>query len=204
MGRIIFWLLVLCGVYVWMYGWPQWWRTYPEVNDVPVQVEGILQPPQQQSLSNPSSIGLKGFILNPVASYKVSARVLGSKGYSRGPEGVLSPVDLVLGWSLMSSQRVVSQIRISQGTRYYHWRTSDYPIPKRDIERSSANTHIIPANDDIKQKVMSLSKGSIVTMTGYLVNVRGPDGWKWETSTNRDDTGMGACELFYVENIVVH
>jgi len=36
-------------------------------------------------------------------------------------------------------------------------------------------------------------------MRGYLVNVTGPNGFNWNTSLRRDDTGNGACELFYVQ-----
>ena len=38
-------------------------------------------------------------------------------------------------------------------------------------------------------------------MRGYLVNVGGPDGFSWNTSLRRDDTGNGACEVFYVESV---
>ena len=40
-----------------------------------------------------------------------------------------------------------------------------------------------------------------VSMRGFLVNVGGPDGFYWNTSLRRDDTGNGACEVFYVESI---
>ena len=35
-------------------------------------------------------------------------------------------------------------------------------------------------------------------MTGYLVNATGPGGEAWNSSLRRDDTGNGACEVFYV------
>ena len=33
------------------------------------------------------------------------------------------------------------------------------------------------------------------------MDANGPDGFHWPTSRRRDDTGNGACELFYVETI---
>jgi hypothetical protein len=49
--------------------------------------------------------------------------------------------------------------------------------------------------------VKRLRRGEFVAMRGYLVNVTGPNGFSWNTSLRRDDTGNGACELFYVEAI---
>jgi hypothetical protein len=38
-------------------------------------------------------------------------------------------------------------------------------------------------------------------MKGWLVDATGPNGFRWPTSRRRDDTGNGACELFYVEEV---
>ena len=40
-------------------------------------------------------------------------------------------------------------------------------------------------------------------MTGYLVDARDKKGWRWNSSRTRDDTGDGACELFYVNSIKI-
>jgi len=38
---------------------------------------------------------------------------------------------------------------------------------------------------------------------GQLVNVEGPGGFRWRTSTTRTDTGNGACELVFVESFEI-
>jgi hypothetical protein len=43
----------------------------------------------------------------------------------------------------------------------------------------------------------------VVALTGYLVEVRGPDGFRWRSSLTREDTGNGACELVWVEKLDV-
>jgi hypothetical protein len=40
-----------------------------------------------------------------------------------------------------------------------------------------------------------------VTASGYLVDIRGADGFTWSTSLSRTDTGDGACEVFWVERL---
>ena len=48
---------------------------------------------------------------------------------------------------------------------------------------------------------LPVRRGEFVAMRGYLVTVGGPDGFYWNTSLRRDDTGNGACEVFYVESV---
>ncbi|WP_166627906.1 hypothetical protein [Thiopseudomonas denitrificans] len=45
--------------------------------------------------------------------------------------------------------------------------------------------------------------GQVIALEGYLVDAAAPDGWRWNTSLTRKDTGTGACELFWVENAYV-
>jgi hypothetical protein len=58
---------------------------------------------------------------------------------------------------------------------------------------------MIPATTDLEGRLKKLRPGQIVTASGYLVDVRGPGGFAWNTSLSRTDTGNGACELFWVE-----
>ena len=46
-----------------------------------------------------------------------------------------------------------------------------------------------------------VNPGQIATIGGYLVDVRGPNGFAWNTSLTRRDTGDGACEIVWVETL---
>src|SRR5690606_21681074 len=109
--------------------------------------------------------------------------------------------DLVLGWGPMSDQAVLDAIDISQGGRAYTWWTDAPPVALREIERHSANVHILPASDAIEKQVLALRRGELVELSGHLVQIQGDDGWTWRTSLTRDDTGDGACEVFWVEEV---
>ena len=155
--------------------------------------------PAQRMLAIPEIVKYKGYRITEVASYTMTARVLSHERYYFGRESDLAPIDLALGWSLMTNDKVLSKISITQGGRFYRWYISEYPIPEEQIISSSANNHIIPATDEVRKTVESLYTGQWVMLTGYLVNVSAPDGWQWNTSLSRTDTGPGSCELFYVE-----
>ena len=43
----------------------------------------------------------------------------------------------------------------------------------------------------------------VIHVNGWLVDIRGPHGFAWNTSLRRDDTGDGACEIVYVEALEV-
>ena len=157
-----------------------------------------------QSSTSAAAIERAGYTIEPVADYSVRARVLSVERYrvDRGAE--LSPVDFALGWGPMSDSAVVDRLSISQSNRWYQYRWSDSPpIEPSLIARTSANTHLVPANETIKDRLLSVRKGAVVTLSGYLVDIRHKDGWTWRSSLTRDDTGGGACELLYVTEVSV-
>jgi hypothetical protein len=94
-------------------------------------------------------------------------------------------------------------VQITQGRRFYYWSVREFPIPREEIERSSANMHLVPADDAVAKRLKSVRKGDIVSLSGYLIAVEGDDGFRWRSSLTREDTGNGACELIWVERLGV-
>jgi hypothetical protein len=135
------------------------------------------------------------------ARFELTARVLSREDYRFDAGAALAPVDLALGWGRMSDSAVLAKIDISQGNRFYHWRVDEFPIPRREIETSSANMHMIPADDSVRRALERVRPGEVIHLQGFLVDASRPDGWQWHTSMTREDTGGGACELVYVENV---
>jgi hypothetical protein len=69
--------------------------------------------------------------------------------------------------------------------------------------QNSANTHILPSNQGVAQKIQDLKPDQIVFLKGYLVEVSKKDGFIWRSSVTRADTGNGSCEIFWVEDIEI-
>lgn len=166
---------------------------------------GIMAPeePVQVNLQGASAFLHDGFSLTPLADFEVHARVLSRKIYKRDSGAGLAPVDLALGWGRMSDESVYEQLTIRQLSRFYTWRARQFPIPGREIEVSSANMHMIPSGREIEREMKRVRKGDLVRFQGKLVNVEGPGGFRWRTSTTRTDTGNGACELVFVEQFEI-
>lgn len=157
--------------------------------------------PEQVDLTHGPTLQQGDVTLVTRAHFAVTARVLSRKDYSWGADADLVPMDLALGWGRMSDSKVLADIDISQSGRFYYWRTSTFPIPRREIETSSANMHMIPADAAVKSQLEQVRDGQLVHIEGFLVNASRPDGWHWNTSMTRNDTGGGACELVYVERV---
>lgn len=157
------------------------------------------QPPRQSPAGAMTPVRLHSATLSPLAGFSAEARVLSRRDYSLGREAVLSPTDLALGWQRMEHDTVVSKLDISQDNRWYryHWRGGP-PIPPQEIARSSANMHLIPSDAATAAALRAIRRGDRVRIDGWLVEAQAADGWRWRSSTSRDDTGAGACELIYV------
>jgi hypothetical protein len=151
-----------------------------------------------------SSFGMDDYQITKKARFDIHARVLSTEQYYLNREADLSPIDLALGWGVMSDQSLLEQLDISQSSRWYRWRyEGSLPVSDQQIISNSGNMHMIPATASVERSIMKLREGDLVTLQGYLVDVDHQSGWRWRTSMTRTDTGAGACEIVYVESITV-
>lgn len=158
--------------------------------------------PAQKALRKPDTFRYDEFTMTRRAVFDIQARVLSRETYFWGTESELSPIDLALGWGRMSDQTIVDQISVRQGGRWYYTRYAlPPPIPEDEIMRTSANMHMIPADASVERALKRLRRGDLIRIQGYLVDVDHDSGWLWRTSLSRDDTGQGACEIVYVEDV---
>lgn len=158
-------------------------------------------PIQQESTA--ATFSFNEYSITPLAKFHIKAKALSVEYYSLGQDAELSPIDLALGWGRMSDETVTNEIDITQSGRWYSWRAETMPIPRREIETHSANMHLVPANDSIKDLMFDVNKGDIVEFSGSLIRVDATDGWHWQSSLTRDDIGGGACELIWVEQFEI-
>lgn len=186
--------LMAFGIYYWYDGRP-------------VTHEGKGQIAKEKPRQTPSKAKVftfgDGYLITPMADFDITARVLSKERYWLGTESELAPVDLALGWGPMSDDKVLSELKISQRNRWFYWNCRKYPIPRDQIEHNAANMHLIPADDDIGSKIKGVKVGSLVRFKGHLVRVNRPDGWHWESSMSRTDTGNHACEVVFVKEFDV-
>lgn len=189
-GRVVLGLLV-AGFAL------RWWQQRP----VP-HPPGVLAPadPEQGPPDPPAPWTHRGHRITPLATFHVRARILSMERYrfDRGAE--LSPVDYALGWGPLSDSRVLADLTIRQGDRWYFWSASRLPLPPSEVVSHSANMHLIPATPALANRLTAARVGQVAELSGSLVRVDGADGWHWVSSLTRSDTGDGSCEVFWVDS----
>lgn len=194
MKKLLVLLAVTCGVWFLLHESPAKWRGTPAARD-----------PVQTSTALPGPFNSGDLKITPLAHYSLTAVVLSRSRYRYDSSAKIAPVDLALGWGPMSIAGVINELSISQSGRWYEytWR-NDPPLDPTEIARHSANTHCLPATDEIRRQLLAVKRHDLVTLSGYLVEVNRADGYRWRSSLSRDDTGGGACEVVWITALEHH
>jgi hypothetical protein len=156
--------------------------------------------PVQSDIDSAALIERGEFRLRPRADFRATVRILRREDYSIGALADLVPTDFAVGWGPMSDSAVLADIEISQGNRFYYWRTESWPIAREAIETHSANWHLISASPDVGEKLARVRAGSLVQLRGQLVDIEGTEAGM-RTSLSRTDTGAGACEILLADSV---
>lgn len=186
---------VLAVIYLVVQFWP--WKSVRHAPGILVKQEPI-----QTDIPPKALPSVDDWKIEAVAAYDITSRILHTKRYFSGPGSDVVPIDVAVGWGKMSDQAVLDQLSISQSNRFYfyHW-WGNPPIPQQEMVCHSANMHLISADSSVASAIRGLYSGEVVKMRGYLVNATMPNGGVWKTSLSRADSGNGACELFYVQQV---
>jgi hypothetical protein len=142
------------------------------------------------------------FEIEPVAAYTISCVVISKRYHTNTLEDKLSPVDLCVVWGALSEPENLEHIYSLQAGRWCSFRyTSELTVDQSYIENHIANMHLIPANENVNKAVKSIKEGQKIYMEGYLVKVFKYGQCIWVSSLSREDSGEGACEVFYVTKV---
>ena len=181
------------------------WQAYDRWRLRPVHPpDGPIAPddPRQTDVETEPVTTLGHWRLTPRARYDITARILSREDYAFDSLADLIPEDLALGWGPMSDNRVLGAFEITQGVRFYSWRpTQSLPIPRQAVIEHSANTHVIPADVQVRRQLQRLRVGQVVHLTGFLVDGVRDNGGYIHTSLTRSDSGPGSCEVMLVEQV---
>lgn len=173
-------------------------------HEAPAQWRGIpaAADPIQSAANLPAPFVHGSYTITPLARYKLTAVTLSRDRYRFDAAAKIGPVDLALGWGPMSVASAINDLSFSQSGRWYEYRfKGEPPLEPSAIAAHSANTHCLPATDEVRTKLLAVKRHDLVTLEGFLVEVNGADGYRWRSSLSRTDTGGGACEVFWITAI---
>ena len=170
-----------------------------DASNEPVQNDSIMESSIERQVK-------KGILhIKPIAEYKITAKIMSKHGYRGDWSAEIAPYDYALAWGRLVEKQMKKYIKYTQYLRFYMYRYKfGTPVSQQYISEHSANTHVIPANQNLRNALYHTKKGQFITMEGFLVKVSGTvKGYPvtWNSSTTRKDTGNGACEIFYVTKL---
>ena len=147
--------------------------------------------------------------LTPRATYRITGYAVDTSRELLDDWDFVAPMDVALAWGPVADPAVLRKVSFHLSRRYvsYRWR-EDPGVAPGVLASHIANHHLIPADDSVSEALDGVRRGNLVTLVGRLVDVeiRDPAGRvaaKMRTSLSRADTGNGACENVYVEEVVV-
>ncbi len=156
--------------------------------------------PVQTSIAD-TELRVDDYVLTERADFSLTGKLLAKRRYRWDDLAGVAPWDFAVAWGALSDEVILAETRLVQGGRLMYWHLYDSPLPLTEVERSSANLHLIPGSEAIGEQLAAVPRGAIVTVRGRLVDVRLPDGKTIPTSLSRFDTGVGACEILKVEAV---
>ena len=63
--------------------------------------------------------------------------------------------------------------------------------------------HIIADNKEVLDAIKKLEVGNVIIIDGYLVDIKGSDGWHWKSSIAASSSGAHGCKLIWVNKIEI-
>ncbi|HNX68081.1 MAG TPA: hypothetical protein PLL75_05780 [Candidatus Omnitrophota bacterium] len=153
--------------------------------------------------------------VTPVYGYDISAMIvsrLDYKAFTIYKFDKTFHMDLCMIWgsNLANGVYKLSNVRFFQDCRWcwVQW-CGNVAFNMNEL----SNSHLLVNDPAIEKKVKGLGVGDQVRIKGKLVNVKAKLNGKagrydspdvaWQTSITRTDTGAGACEVIYVEELEV-
>lgn len=173
-------------------------------------------------LSEPTQVAVKNnydfnfakdnfeYVAKPKYDYKISGIVVKKRDYGLLNYKVDSavPYDFCMVWgeNAKDAKYALPEVQFLQSQRFCYF-SYDKGV-SFDVEKIS-NSHLIPADAMVLEKIKSVNPGDAVEITGRLVDLTATEKGKtgnimtWRSSVNRTDKGDGACELIYVDDVKI-
>ncbi len=172
------------------------------------------QPIQEAVATNPISFGIKKYTytLTPHYSYDLYGLVVSLYDpdnpvditHKDDPGNIK---DICVVWGKNITNGSYRALDFSSGEFTCFWRWSGY-IPPPFQNSFVSNNHLIPQTQEIARLIKDVQIGDQIHIKGLLTDYEvssqnGSKLYERHTSTTRDDTGNGACEVIYVTGVEI-
>lgn len=209
-GRIGVYLMLagaaLLGASLWLRdALPQPGELRPELRNEPAQ-EPTQAPPFEASVAGIT------YRIKPLADYEIWGLVVSAHDSSAWWDWIhdafndqINVVDLCVVFAENVASGGYVGLDYSSGQFVCYVRTSSTEKWQRFSMRALSNNHLLADRPSIARTLRSVRIGDQVRIRGWLAEYAHDHGFPFRrgTSLTRDDTGNGACETIYVQDVEV-
>ena len=181
----------------------------PDGDDI---LEELLQPPVQTAVDMAPFLieaGEMVYTITPLHTYELYGLVVSYHNcgtwwdiYHRGQwKDFINVKDLCVIWGNNVLTEVYKEMRFTSDswTCTYYW--PNHEVGSRFNHTCLSNNHLLSHDESVTRSLLETSRGDQIYLRGYLAEYSHTSGnFHRGTSTNRTDTGNGACETIYVED----
>jgi hypothetical protein len=164
------------------------------------------EPVQSSTEEKIFSFDYKGatYLVEPVAEYELWGLVVSHNDIHAfsdiyHDETSVDIKDICVIWGKNATNRAFTEVEFwsEPWTCYTRWKHGQAQgFSQRDL----SNNHLLSDSAKVRETIYSMAVGDQIYLKGLLVNYTEPGGlYPRNSSTTREDTGNGACEVFFVE-----
>ncbi len=172
--------------------------------------EGLTKDPQQLAVEHaPFQVSQGGvsYRVEPLYSYAIEGIVVslqhhdGDRMLHRTWNDHLNVADLCVVWGHNASHVDLSEFDFWNGQFTCFFQTNSNSAWASFRPDQLSNNHLLSDDEWVRDRIEDLRIGDQVRLNGYLARYSHDSGFERGTSTTRSDTGNGACETLYVEDV---
>ncbi len=115
----------------------------------------------------------------------------------------LNVADFCVVWGDSANPELLRDFQFSNGQFTCNYSTQSRTAWDAFNNNQLSNNHLLAIEEHIRDTIKDIKIGDQINIKGWLAHYKNPMGYERGTSTNRTDTGNGACETIFVNEISI-
>ncbi|MEZ5471108.1 MAG: hypothetical protein R3E90_04955 [Marinicella sp.] len=137
-----------------------------------------------------------------VVSYRVHDSEYGQMIHALSKDH-LNVADYCVVWGISADPEILHEFDFFNGQFTCNFSTHSESAWQAFNQFQLSNNHLLATDDDIRNTITDIKIGDQISIKGWLSHYIGPSGYERGSSTVRTDTGDGACETIFVNDIEI-
>lgn len=151
--------------------------------------------------------------VNPLADYELWGMVVSHNDIKKWynmyhDENSVNIKDLCVVWGENISSGIYQKMKFKNGefTCYADWGNADKEEIRKFRNNNLSNNHLVASKEEVREIIREIRVGDQIHLKGILSRygkIGIPEKYYRGSSLTRDDTGSGACETVFVEEMEI-